>query len=158
MNLTKQQIDEHNERLRIEQLALAALTPAERQRRMDAKRAGKKSPIIVDEFKLLGLLTENEDHPLHPVSSSELKQAIRNDALAAVSGKEADAARVRVRVVSYRKRLIDPDNLCPKFHIDACRYAGFIKDDSAKEIELSVIQEKVNSRELERTEITIETP
>lgn len=94
--------------------------------------------------------------PINTVSNPEPQQAVRNDALAASPRKEGHTARIHVRVVSYRLRLIDPDNLCAKYFVDACRYAGFIPDDSAKDIEYSISQEKVNTKELQRTEIVIE--
>jgi hypothetical protein len=111
------------------------------------------------EQRRLNPIAFSHDNPTrHPASSPEPQQAVRDEPLAADARKESHPGRVSVRVVSYRRRLIDPDNLCPKFHIDACRYAGFIKDDSAKEIEYSIRQEQVPTKDLERTEITIETP
>lgn len=64
--------------------------------------------------------------------------------------------RVRVRVTSFRVRLLDPDNLCPKYFIDCLRYANCIRDDRQQDITLEVRQEKVESKLLERTEIVIE--
>lgn len=63
--------------------------------------------------------------------------------------------RVRVRVVSFRSRLCDPDNLCPKYFVDCLRYAGLITDDTPELITLEVSQVKVKRGE-ERTEIEIE--
>lgn len=56
-SFTKAQIDEMNEKRRVEGLAFAAMTPEERTRHMQSKAAGKKSPIVMDEFKRLGLVT-----------------------------------------------------------------------------------------------------
>lgn len=50
---------------------------------------------------------------------------------------------IRVRILSRRRRLLDPDNLHVKALVDALRYARLIPDDSAAHIELSVDQEKV---------------
>lgn len=72
--------------------------------------------------------------------------------------KEKNAGRVLVRVISYRRRLIDRDNLFAKYFIDACRYSGVIREDSAKEVEMDIDQEQVQTQEEERTEITIEYP
>jgi hypothetical protein len=63
--------------------------------------------------------------------------------------------RVRVSIVSFRTRLCDPDNLCPKYFVDCLRYAGLIRNDRLKDIILEVSQEKVRTREEERTEIVI---
>jgi hypothetical protein len=60
--------------------------------------------------------------------------------------------KLSVRITSYRKRLIDPDNLCEKFHLDLCRYAGAIPDDAPDRITLETRQEKSKH---ERVEIEI---
>ena len=61
------------------------------------------------------------------------------------------AGKFRISVTGRRRRLIDPDNLCPKYLIDCLRYAGAIPDDRAQDIELSVRQEKIGSKEEEVT-------
>lgn len=94
----------------------------------------------------------------HSIPRPEPKPSVRDESLAKDKGKKGHTGRVSLVVVSYRRRLIDTDNLTPKFFVDACRYAGFIKDDRAEDIEFSVRQEKVASKELERTEITIKSP
>lgn len=66
-----------------------------------------------------------------------------------------DSRRRKVCVVSYRVRLIDPDNLCAKYHIDGLRYVGALSDDTAKHITLSVSQEKVKTKAEEFTLISI---
>jgi hypothetical protein len=71
------------------------------------------------------------------------------------AGEEGYTGRFHIRVVSFRRRLLDPDNLCPKYFIDCLRYAGFIPNDRQEDINLEVRQEKVASREEERTELTI---
>jgi hypothetical protein len=60
--------------------------------------------------------------------------------LAAAEGKANDAGRIRVVITSSRRRLIDPDNLCPKYFIDCLRYSGLIPDDSPEHITLEVKQ------------------
>lgn len=59
--------------------------------------------------------------------------------------EKENSGRCSVRIVSCRTRLLDPDNLCPKFFIDALRYEGIIRDDSAKYISLTIEQRKVKS-------------
>jgi hypothetical protein len=53
--------------------------------------------------------------------------------------------RFRVRITSYRRRLIDPDNLFVKPFIDCLRYAEIIPNDRPQDIELQVGQEKVKT-------------
>jgi hypothetical protein len=63
----------------------------------------------------------------------------------------------RVTITSYRRRLIDIDNLCggSKFLIDALRYAKLIPDDSPEHITLEVRQEKVAQKSQEGTLVEI---
>jgi len=70
------------------------------------------------------------------------------------------AGKVRVRIKFYRRRLADYSRaISEKAIIDALQYAGAIRGDSEKEIWLiDEGQEKVESKDLERTEITLEYP
>lgn len=89
------------------------------------------------------------------VSSAEPQRPIRNEPMAETPRKETHTGRFRVGVISYRWRLIDPDNLCPKYFIDCLRYAEIIPDDRPEDIELSVKQIKCAKGE-DRTIITVE--
>ena len=89
-------------------------------------------------------------------SIAEPEQVICHEPLEEASGKEKVPGRFLLSVVSYRMRLIDPDNLCAKYAIDCLRYAGAIPDDSEKFIEIKVSQKKCKRKTRERTEITIE--
>lgn len=68
-------------------------------------------------------------------------------------------ARHRVRIVSRRVRLCDPDNLVGgvKHLLDALRIAEIIPEDNPKAITLEVSQEKVPSYNKEETwvEVTV---
>lgn len=92
--------------------------------------------------------------PDSPTQSPKPERPVRNEPVAKKERESANPSRVRVCVKSFRKRLIDPDNLCPKYFIDCLRYAGLIPDDRAQDIELLVTQEKSKD---ERTEIQIST-
>lgn len=100
----------------------------------------------------------NEKDHYRKVSSAEPQCPVRDDSLEPTARKEENAGIVSVRLVSFRRRLIDPDNLCAKYFIDACRYLGFLHGDAAKDIEFSIRQEKVETDQEERTEIEIEYP
>lgn len=56
--------------------------------------------------------------------------------------EEGNPNRVHVRLVSIRKRLIDPDNLSGKSIVDCLRNAGFLCDDTAEEISYQIEQRK----------------
>lgn len=64
-------------------------------------------------------------------------------------------ARILVRVTSVRRRLLDEDNLCEKFHVDLCRYAGVIPDDAPDRVKIEVTQRKAQPKEEEHTLIEI---
>jgi hypothetical protein len=65
--------------------------------------------------------------------------------------------RCTVRVKVFRKRLCDPDNNMPKWHIDAIRRSRILHGDSAKEMDYAFDgQEKVEKDSDERIEVTIE--
>lgn len=89
-------------------------------------------------------------------SRSKPEPVIQNEPVAAPQGEAGHPGRVHVHVVSFRRRLLDPDNLCPKYFVDCLRYAGYIQNDRPQDIALEVRQERVTNRADERTEITIE--
>jgi hypothetical protein len=70
-------------------------------------------------------------------------------------GKGSNSSRLLVRVTSFRRRLLDYDNLVPKYFVDCLRYAGILSDDTEAEIDLRIAQKKVEKGS-ERTEIEIE--
>lgn len=88
--------------------------------------------------------------------SPEPQPTVCHDSLGEAQGAKENPSRLRVRIISRRRRLIDPDNLVPKWFIDCLRYAGYIPDDRAQDIVLEVSQEKVKSKAEECTRIEIE--
>ncbi len=75
------------------------------------------------------------------------KRAVRNDSLAKANRKEKNTGRIHIRLTARRKRLVDPDNLIFKYHIDCLRYAGAIPDDSERNVTIETKQEKVGENE-----------
>lgn len=88
-------------------------------------------------------------------SPPQSKPALPAKQVETPSPQETNTERPIVRITSYTSRLQDPDNVCPKYHIDALRYEGIIRDDRAKDIELFVYQVKVKKKDEERVEIEI---
>lgn len=90
-------------------------------------------------------------------ANSKPKSTSRNEPLAKAQTKEEDTGRAIVRICSYRTRLLDIDNLYggSKYICDALRYAGIIRDDTCKDIDLKVYQIKVKTKKEERTEIEV---
>lgn len=72
-----------------------------------------------------------------------------------VPSKRRDTRRFLVRVTSVRRRLIDEDNLCEKYAVDCCRYAGLLPGDGPGQTKIEVIQRKASKEEEECTVIEI---
>ena len=88
-------------------------------------------------------------------SNSKLECSPCNEPLAAHKDKATDPGKFIVRVTSYRRRLIDYDNLAEKYHIDALRYAGLIPSDAPDACAIITNQIKVKTKEEELTLIEI---
>lgn len=84
-----------------------------------------------------------------------LERSSGDGTLAKGEVKEGDTGRFFVLIKSYRRRLLDEDNLCEKYHVDLCRYAGILPSDAPDRTSIAVSQEKVKSKDEERTEILI---
>lgn len=85
-----------------------------------------------------------------------MERDLRNGSLAAGKAQRNDTGKFLVRVTSFRRRLLDEDNLCEKYHVDCCRYAGLIPGDAPGTTKIETSQKKVGSKAEERTEVTIE--
>lgn len=92
-----------------------------------------------------------------PISGPKSKQVVRYESMGTVKRKKENPNRSIVRVTSFRRRLLDFDNLCPKYFVDSLRYCDLIEDDNPQHIDLQIRQEKVKTKQEERTEIEIET-
>lgn len=73
-------------------------------------------------------------------------------------GTQESPKRARVRITSYRTRLLDKDNAYggAKPLLDSLKYAGLVPDDSTEAIDYEVLQRKVHHRSEEHTEVVIE--
>lgn len=100
-------------------------------------------------------LMNNENN--REISSTKPEQVVCNESMAETKGETGHARQIVVVIKSYRRRLLDPDNLTggTKYFVDGCRYAGLIPGDKPDQITLQVSQEKVKSKDQERTEIEI---
>jgi hypothetical protein len=88
-------------------------------------------------------------HPTVDGKVGEIKGKERNE--------QGGDERHRVRIISKRVRLCDPDNLVGgvKHTIDALRIAGIIPEDDPEAITLEVSQEKVSSYKKEETWVEV---
>lgn len=85
------------------------------------------------------------------------QQAVQNEPLGKVPGKDPLPARLQVRITSYRWKFVDPDNICggAKYLIDCLKHCGAIQDDSPQHIELIVRQERAPAAHLQGTLIEL---
>lgn len=98
---------------------------------------------------------QNEIHSLDTARSAKPEPAVRNESVAKAAREKSHPARFLISVESRRRRLVDPDNLCPKYFIDCLRYAELIPDDSARFVEVRLLQLKVARKEQEGTQVTV---
>lgn len=100
----------------------------------------------------------NENHHHNSGASPEPQCSDRARKLALARQAQKDSAeRIHLRIISVRKRLLDPDNLVPKWTIDALRYCGIIRGDEPDKITLETSQRKAAKGEEEHTEVTLTT-
>jgi hypothetical protein len=86
-------------------------------------------------------------------SSTIAKQIVQHESLAEAERKTMYAGKVLVRITSYRRRLLDRDNLCGKWFLDAARYSRIIRNDTPEDINYEISQCKVKKAEDEETQI-----
>lgn len=87
--------------------------------------------------------------------TAKLERDFSHAALGAVQDQAGNRGGFLVRVTSFRRRLLDFDNLCEKYHVDCCRYAGLIPDDAPGVTQIEVAQQKTGKDEAEQIVIEI---
>ena len=99
-------------------------------------------------------------HEANPIPSrrrkaAKLERAPGNAALGAAQAQGRDSGRFHVRITATRKRLLDEDNLCGKYHCDLLRYAGVIPDDAPGCCKIETVQVKAEKGEAESVLIEV---
>lgn len=87
----------------------------------------------------------------------ELEQRPPVGAVRPKRAKGQNPDRFLVRVTSVRSRLIDFDNLCVKYVVDCCRYAGLLPGDGPGQTQIESCQRKAGKEEAEHTIVEIFT-
>lgn len=95
------------------------------------------------------------DKTHRPAPAPVVERDLRPRPLAAGKAEKGHPRKFLVRVTSFRRRLLDEDNLCEKYHVDCCRYSGLLAEDAPGQARIVTSQEKVSRKEDERTEIEI---
>lgn len=84
-----------------------------------------------------------------------MERGLGDEPLAEEETKRSDRKGFLVRVTSFRHRLLDEDNLCAKYHVDLCRYAGALPSDAPGLCKIEVAQIKIGRGELESTVVNV---
>lgn len=91
----------------------------------------------------------------HSREASKLKSVVGNEPLATPQIQKGFEGKVLISIQSYRRRLLDEDNLICKYHVDILRYACIIRNDSPEQAKIEVSQFKVKTKDQEEVIITI---
>ena len=83
------------------------------------------------------------------------EQAICNEPLGSSEIPRSAKARFDARFYQFTRSRQDPDNACPKYHIDWLRSKGLLPDDTDDDIELTIRQIQVEEKEDEGVLINI---
>lgn len=108
-----------------------------------------------DFFRLNSKTGPSDIQPDDSGKAPKLERTAGHGALVETQAKIPTGQHFLVRITSHRKRLLDEDNLCAKYLVDLCRYAGIIPGDSPGTAKIEVAQEKVGPKEPERVTIEI---
>jgi hypothetical protein len=93
------------------------------------------------------------DH--HTGTPAKLERDTGDGALESLPVQKATGRRFFIRVTAFRERLLDEDNLCEKYHVDLCRYAGVLPGDGSSQTKIEVCQQKTEPGAAEEVLIEI---
>jgi len=88
-------------------------------------------------------------------SPAKLERDSSDAPLATRKVQKTTRSRFYVGVTAHRSRLLDQDNLCEKYHVDLCRYAGALPADSPDQTQIEVSQQKVKKGEPEKVVVEV---
>lgn len=102
-------------------------------------------------------IRQNADKADSVSPSTEHQRTAGNESVATTTGTHNDPMcnRIRVKIVSFRRRLLDERNLSDKYFVDALVYSGILRGDSPKEVQVEVSQYKVDHQWQEKTTIEL---
>jgi hypothetical protein len=98
----------------------------------------------------------NHERKFNRVSpDAQSQRAVQHGSMGAQAGETGHPRRFHVRFISYRQRLLDPDNATPKYFLDCLRYAEIIPGDTDADLTFQIIQKQTHLKCNERTEIEV---
>lgn len=108
-----------------------------------------------DFLRLNSTVDDSHVRPAGPGKAAKLERDPGDGTVGEVQIQKGSGRRFLVRLKSYRRRLLDEDNLCEKYLVDLCRYSGALPSDAPGTAKIEVTQEKVDSSQTEQTLIEI---
>lgn len=112
---------------------------------MNANELRSLFPAASEDF-----LRRNADLPDgNSRATPKLERHLGHGAVGKVQVQKRTRRQFFVRITAVRKRLLDEDNLCEKYHVDLCRYAGIISGDEAGTTKIETVQRKARKDEAE---------
>lgn len=91
----------------------------------------------------------------HPRRVAKLERHLGDGTLGKVPVQKRLGAKFLVRLTAIRNRLLDEDNLCEKYHVDLCRYAGILPGDGPGTTKIEVCQQKADPGAAEEVRIEV---
>lgn len=123
---------------------------------MKASALRRRFPLANQGFLDLNDPHHGADHVAgNPGNDAELERYSGPALEADAPAQGGDTAKFLVRVTSIRKRLLDEDNLCEKFHVDCLRYAGILPSDAPHTTRIVTTQRACREGEEEKTLIEV---
>ena len=116
---------------------------------MNADELKRKFPRASQSFIKINF----PDGNTRPIDKLEPSPRVRP--LAKKKDEGSTCQRFLVRITAFRHRLLDEDNICEKYYVDLCRYAGIIPNDAPDQVSIESKQKKVRKSEKERVIIEI---
>jgi len=108
---------------------------------------------IFPRFSKSFLKVNLSDGDARPIDKLEPSLGVRP--LAKKKDERPACQRFLVCVTAFRHRLLDEDNICEKYYVDLCRYAGIIPNDAPDQVSIEAKQKKIGKSEKERVVIEI---
>lgn len=103
----------------------------------------------------LGENGARSEEGMFAASGAKLERRAVKRAVGKGQDEKGNRQRFLIRVTSIKRRLLDEDNMCEKFAVDCCRYAGLLNQDSPGTTKIEVAQRKAEKGEEEHTIVQI---
>lgn len=143
---TQDDVRRHNER--VQNVKNLAAAKSLRGQAADTSRGGDAKPLPAGKSGNAKSIYGTKTKAGNPRKAAKLESNSSDAPLGAEEIQRPISQRFLVRVTSRRRRLLDQDNLCEKYVVDLCRYAGIIPSDAPGETAIEVRQQKSKAEKI----------